>query len=446
MKNTFQQNWVLTILSLVMLLSAGIPTASSQPLETGYSEIQYDGTHFYAVADMQYRVVKLDREGTVVDQFGNKGSGPGEFKIPNVKLLLVDGRLYMLDNMASKLIEVDTGSFDLIQETYLSGRVLGMVAVDGKINVIYTDMARANPFTSGNVTRFVSPLDGKDIVKESGYSYTLDPISPPYYIEEQATNGSVSISYRINHGSFFIMSETIENVSIPDIEEHSVGFELDKQKLSKMGMAGKLFREAISPSYQLIKSAYLTEQFVYFHLHSYKQGSSIVRMDLDNKTFERVGSLYNEELIAVDEERIYTLDGNSTHSVRLAQIKHAGQYQITFYLADEFLESDCDECLDGLRAWYDLAAHNHFDIELVFQENGWFAEAKPKPAHLQKLDRMNIWGAMRFEDSCDECFKAPVSVELLPKEGSPIIQLPAPTDPLERLIEELSLSHSDGAN
>lgn len=113
-------------LLLIPLLS------SAQEFPTGLSEFQYDGQHFYAVANNERRIVKLDQPGKLVHTFGNSGRGPGEFQDEYLKYVLHDSLLYIADGLAQKVVVIDKHTFELRDEITVKKMYLTLLFIKTK--------------------------------------------------------------------------------------------------------------------------------------------------------------------------------------------------------------------------------------------------------------------------------------------------------------------------
>src|SRR6056297_2464329 len=82
--------WNLRMSCLLIVGILGIAPVSLpvQSIATGFGDVVYDGTYFYAVVKQQHQVAKLDKSGAVLSRYGRQGRGPGEFATHQLKLAL----------------------------------------------------------------------------------------------------------------------------------------------------------------------------------------------------------------------------------------------------------------------------------------------------------------------------------------------------------------------
>lgn len=77
-----------------------VGTFSGQDWETfgRVTDVDFDASgNLYILDEGNYRVVVLDRDGTLVRMIGSRGEGPGEFSAPTRAAILADGRLVVYD-------------------------------------------------------------------------------------------------------------------------------------------------------------------------------------------------------------------------------------------------------------------------------------------------------------------------------------------------------------
>jgi hypothetical protein len=145
----------------------------AQDYWAGFSEVQYDGKNFYAVANQLYQVVKLDKSGEVLATFGKRGRGPREFMGDKLELLLVDSLLYILDDRAMHITTLDKKKFKSIDRKTIEKPSSELILYRENLYGYVTDFEESNPFKTGkqvNAFREINKL--KDPKK------TPEPVSP----------------------------------------------------------------------------------------------------------------------------------------------------------------------------------------------------------------------------------------------------------------------------
>ena len=83
-----------------------------------------DGTFFIADGYDNHRVVKFDRDGRFLKEWGTEGSGPGQFRVPHGVTIDAQRRVYVADR-DNRRIQISTRT----AATWTSGPTSGIVFV-----------------------------------------------------------------------------------------------------------------------------------------------------------------------------------------------------------------------------------------------------------------------------------------------------------------------------
>ena len=86
-------------------------------------------TNFYVLDRMEHRVLKFSPEGKLVQIFGQKGQGPGDFQNPHLLAFTPNGRLVVADDLFNLSFLNEKGHF--IDRIHLDGRLaVGFIGED----------------------------------------------------------------------------------------------------------------------------------------------------------------------------------------------------------------------------------------------------------------------------------------------------------------------------
>jgi hypothetical protein len=94
-----------------------------------------DGTFFVAEGHSSgptanARVLKFDKDGKLLTQWGKKGTGPGEFDQPHSLAMDSQGRLFVADRTNNRL-QIFTQDGQLLDTWYQFSRISGLVITPG---------------------------------------------------------------------------------------------------------------------------------------------------------------------------------------------------------------------------------------------------------------------------------------------------------------------------
>ena len=97
--------------------------------------VMKDGTFFVAEGHSSgptanARVLKFDKHGTLLTQWGKKGTGPGEFDQPHALAMDSQGRLFVADRTNNR-IQIFTQNGQLLDTWYQFSRISGLVITPG---------------------------------------------------------------------------------------------------------------------------------------------------------------------------------------------------------------------------------------------------------------------------------------------------------------------------
>ncbi len=78
-------------------------------------------TNFYVLDRMEHRVLKISPEGKLIQTFGQKGQGPGDFQNPHLLTYTLNGSLVVADELYNLSFLNEKGHF--IERVHLDGRL-----------------------------------------------------------------------------------------------------------------------------------------------------------------------------------------------------------------------------------------------------------------------------------------------------------------------------------
>ncbi len=140
-----------------------------------------------------HQVVKIDKQGTLVKQFGQRGQAPGEFNLPGDIVMGLSGELYVLD-VGNFRVQVFDGEGAFIKSWGDAGASLGQFGIPRSISVDRDNHLYISDAQFGNIQIFdgegrlllpLGQLSGKSgpgqyslitgiTVDQSNYLYVLD--------------------------------------------------------------------------------------------------------------------------------------------------------------------------------------------------------------------------------------------------------------------------------
>jgi len=378
----------------------------------GFNEVQYDGKHFYAVANQLYQIVKLNKKGKVIDKFGSRGKGPAEFSSEKLKLLLRGDHLIVLDGKGFTLTILDKKTFELVRRNVLKKPPSGLISFDRKLYG-YVNVVQEMDSLNKEVKAFRPFGDLKDSASNLFKIKIKNPYNP-FYDSELITSGNEGVVVaREGKSEFIFFSDSLVRRQIPFIENVAAGKKItrDTQFLQRPGM--KIFwKKKIMPKYELIKALSLDSGNVYFQVHSYKIGNALIRYNLSEDRFDRIGGLSQGRLIAVSGDTVYTLNDNKIKRTTIPRIRSCSENEIIFYLSADAFGEQCTSCSDSFFDWYSYAKHHNIPVKLVLEDDSWFGKKGIEDIPLEKIKQWNLWGTIKYQKECRNCFDSFIKVRI----------------------------------
>jgi len=382
----------------------------AQEYWAGFSNVKYDGENFYAVANQLYQVVKLDKQGSVIDKFGRRGEGPSEFSSDDLKLVLDDTLLYILDTRGFRITLLDKKSFKPVDRKKVDESMTNLIFQKQKLYGSVLNL-RETEIEKIEIRSFrkINSLDNKDT---SLFKIKNEkPINPFYDSELVFSNNDNVLIAREGKSDFTVFNDdSLYQKRIPYIEALALGQKItgDVNFLKRPGM-DIFWKKKIMPEYMLIKSGYLDEQKMYFQVHSYKEGNALLVYDIAKDRFSKIGSLSNGKLLAVDDSTVFTMDGTNVHKTSISKIQSCSNSNVTFYLGEGALNEQCSTCRDSFFKWYNYLQKNNIPIRIVLEDNSWFGEHEVSAETMGVLKQWNLWGEIRYNQDCENCFESSLS-------------------------------------
>ncbi|MDD9890294.1 MAG: peptidyl-alpha-hydroxyglycine alpha-amidating lyase family protein [Gammaproteobacteria bacterium] len=149
------------------------PNTFNGPADVAQAE---DGSFFVADGHWNNRIVKYDKDGRYLMEWGKKGSGPGEFNLPHTIVIDQRGRVLVGDR-ANLRIQIFTQEGEYITEWGQFGRPSGMF-IDGNDMLYVADYQELRGVTygsaeDGTVMGFIQGSEPEGIVVDAeGNVYT----------------------------------------------------------------------------------------------------------------------------------------------------------------------------------------------------------------------------------------------------------------------------------
>lgn len=408
----------------------------------GFNSINYDGDYFYAVADQMFEIVKINKEGKVIDKFGRRGKGPAEFGSDDLKILVKDDLLYVLDSRFFNLTILNKHEFDLIENKKLSKPVSDIINVGDNIYGLVTDFEDNNPFETGTVVKAARKIDSLEFPKANLFKYQdQNPINPFYDNQRvYSRDGKTIITMSGKNSFFFFNGKTIDQINIPFIEPQALGQEISgNTQVIETEQAKVFWKEKKLPKYQLVKSAFLYNDMAYFHVKSIQSGNLLISYNLDNKTFKKIGTLSQGTMIAVDGDTVFTIVDGDVIKNSMGQIAECSQESITFYLSNNAFEEQCSMCTSSFYEWYDFANESNIPVKIILEDDSWFGSKRVDTEIIEKLIQWNVWGEIEYKKDCKECFDGSLKSQIInDKKAKEYVTFPAPIEKLKNNLRCLT--------
>lgn len=380
-----------------------------------YSSVQYDGEYFYAVADGHYQVVKLDKEGNVLESFGKEGQGPGEFSTDRLELTLIDSVLFVLDNRGLHITLLDKRTFLSKERLPLKKPTSRIINFRGILYGYVTDFEEANPFETGIMVDAFRPVDQLEDPGATLVDIQDDtPINPFYDYEIIYGAGNTVFITREGRSDLTLFNgDSLYTRHIPGVEARALGAEIEGDTNSiENPIAKNLWKEKIMLQYFLITSAYSDDGTIFIQVHSYQSGDALFAYDVQTDTFTKVGALSNGELIAVGGDTVYTMNETEIERTSLSGIRSCGDEAVSFYFSNEAFDEGCDRCKESLLEWYGYARSNNIPVQIVLEDDSWFGKKEVGVQTINELEQWDLWGAIGYQKDCDGCFDSQLSARV----------------------------------
>lgn len=406
---------------LILLL---IPFVSvSQGISGELSLFQFDDNNFFAVANSEHRVVKLDADGDLVQSFGKRGRGPGEFQDEYLKYVLNDSLLFISDGIAQKIVVIDKDSFELRDEIMVKKNVSNLILHQNEVYGIFFNYEKFPTFDSDFKVISVRPLN-----KLQNEKATLFELKEPYEINplydqfrySSSDNFSVIISPFKN--KFYLFDgNTLELINIPFIEDYSIG-NLRNDHTVPPNLRHQ-FVKNLSPAYVLIRSAFIDGSIIYFHVQSFKNGNALIYYDVNKSEFMLIGTLQLGTIMGIHNETVFTFYKGEVIANSLADIRSCSEESISIFLSDDALKKNCHECSSSLNEWLEFASTNYIPIKIFIEDTSWFGKKNVTANSIHKVQELGIWGEINYTKECSTCFESEISVQL--PDSEKLVPLPA---------------------
>jgi hypothetical protein len=405
----------LSCIVAVSIIFISIPFQSpAQNYWAGFNNIEYDGKYFYGVADNLYQVVKFNKKGVVVEEFGNRGKGPKEFSTDRLQILLSDSLLYVLDDKAMTITKINKNTFNNLGRITIKKPASGIITYDHILYGYVTDFEESNPLETGEQVNVFRPFDQLNNPEASLFRVKdSNPINPFYDAEIiEATNNSVVIAREGRNRLTIFNNDSLYQRTIPFIEKRSLGEKMEgNTEYLERPMMKVVWKKKIMPEYVLIKALHINDQHIYIQTQSYKLGESLIQYDIKQDKFEHLGSLKKGKLAAVNNDTVYTLyDANIGHTT-VNTIQECSSNEIEFYFNSDVFKESCTTCTDSFYKWYDYLNEQNIPVVINFEDDSWFGKREIDSQTLNSLSQWDIWGKIGFKDECNGCFDSSISAK-----------------------------------
>jgi hypothetical protein len=397
--------------------------SSSQGISTELSLFQFDDKNFFAVANAEYRVVKLDADGDLVQSFGKRGRGPGEFQDEYLNYVLNDSLLYITDGIAQKIVVIDKDSFELRDEIMVKKNVSNLILHQDEVYGIFFNYDKFSTFDSDYKVISVRPLN-----KLQNKKATLFEIKEPYEINPLYDQFRYSFSdyYSViispfKNKFYLFDGNTLESINIPFIEEFSLG-DLRNDHTVPPNLRHQ-FVENLSPAYVLIRSTFIDGNIIYFHVQSFKNGNALISYDVTKREFMLIGTLRLGKIMGIHNETVFTFYKGEVIANSLADIRSCSEKSLSIFLSADASKKDCHECSSSLNEWFEFANTNYIPVKIFIEDTSWFGKMNVTANSIQKIQDWGIWGEINYTKECNTCFESEISVQL--PDSEKLIPLPA---------------------
>jgi len=405
----------------MLLVSPSLVNA--QEFSAGLNDFQFDGKYFFAVANAEYRVIKLNAEGDLVQSFGKRGRGPGEFQDEYLKYVLNDSLLYITDRIAQKIVVIDKYSFEFRDEIFVNKNISELILHKNKVYGVFLNYEKFSTFDDDYRVISVRPLkklqSEKSTLFEFKESYEINPLYDQFIFT--SSNSYTIITSPLKNKFYLFDGNSLKSIKIPFIEEFSLG-NLRNDRTVPPNLRHQ-FVENLSPAYVLIRSALIDGNFIYFHIQSFKNGNALISYDVTKREFMLIGTLQLGTIMGMQNETVFTFYEDEVIANFLTDIRSCSEESLSIFVSDDASKKDCHECNSSLNEWLEFANTNYIPIKIFIEDTSWFGKKNITANSIHKIQDWGIWGEINYTKECSICFESEISVQLPDSES--FIPLPA---------------------
>lgn len=396
--------------TFALLLSLLITFPSpAQDYWAGFSSVKFDGDYFYAVANELFQIVKLNKEGEVIEKLGSRGRGPNEFTNPELELELIGEILYVLDGRGMTLTSLNKNNFSVLSKRVLTKPVSYIINYNGELYGEVLNFEENNPFETGFSEFDFRPISYLDNPDSALFTYSVPDVINPFYDSKiiESDGKRIIVGFEGRYDVLIFSGKKVVWKKIYDIEPRAIGKKINGQTdMIETPEARVFWKEQILPIYNLVKSIRFFDKNIYFQIQSYKEGSSIIVYNMTDEKFYKFANIDSKrKLVAVDTNTTYLFNGPILHSKNTKTLIKCSSETATIYLSDTSLSSSCAICKDNFLKWYDGAVNSNIDINFVVEDDSWFGSKKIDSELLTFFSQWNIWGKINYSKECNECDK-----------------------------------------
>jgi len=217
-------------------------------------------SHFYVLDRMEHKVFKFAHDGELVQTFGQKGQGPGDYQNPHLLAYTLDGQIVVADELYDLSFLDGEGNF--IERVHLDGRLeVGFIGKNRFYGWIWGKEDRSQVMVDGqnNIlkTFFQVPKSAFSVSApdESGrrvmFNFSRDAFAPGLEFAHFGRHTALGIGDRYDILILDDMGETVSHIKrdiLPDSfsKEEKKYFEKDIREFSKdRGWPGSVVRDLI---------------------------------------------------------------------------------------------------------------------------------------------------------------------------------------------------------
>lgn len=395
---------------LILLVSPSLVNA--QEFSAGLSDFQFDGEHFYALANKEYRVVKLDPKGKFLKSFGSRGRGPGEIQDEYPEYIQNDSLLYILDRLSQKVVIIDKYSFEFRDEIFVNKNISELIIHQNKVYGIFLNYEKFSTFDDDYRVISVRPLkklqSEKSTLFEFKESYEINPLYDQFSFT--SSNSYTIITSPLKNKFYLFDGNSLKSFKIPFIEEFSIG-DLRNNHTVPPNLRHQ-FVENLSPAYVLVRSTLIDGNVIYFHVRSFKNGNALISFDVTKKEFILIGTFQLGTIMGMQNETVFTFYKDEVIENSLADIRNCSEQPLSIFLSDAAEKKDCHECNSSLNEWLEFANTNYIPVKIFIEDTSWFGKKNVTAKTIHKIQDWGIWGEINYTKECSICFESEISVQL----------------------------------